>query len=139
MRPLKLLSLLPYTAPHLENSGTVFSTVLICVFLKINRQAKKVLDGIHTCVSCVSWFPIHTGSPVAQPPRGFTLYAGSPLHASQMRLALVPLICGLDVNGIALCTEAFAVWSFQPGDTIFGDGFTLQFSPRVGGFTRDSF
>ena len=56
-----------------------------------------------------------------------------------MRLALVPLIGGLDVNGIALCAEAFAFGGDQPGNAVFGDGLPLQFSPSVGGFTRDSF
>ena len=51
MRPLKLLSLLPHTAPHFEKLKHGLSDRADILFLKINSQAKKVLDGIHTSIS----------------------------------------------------------------------------------------
>jgi hypothetical protein len=49
MRPLKLLSLLPHTAPHLEKLKHGLSDHAEILFSLNKPQVKKVLDGIHTC------------------------------------------------------------------------------------------
>jgi hypothetical protein len=53
MRPLKLLSLLPHTAPHLEKQKHGLSDRAEILFSLNKPQVKKVLDGIHTCIL---WF-----------------------------------------------------------------------------------
>ncbi len=63
MRPLKLLSLLPHTAPHLEKLKHGLSDHAEILFSLNKPQVKKVLDGIHTCNPCLPWTPNHTGSP----------------------------------------------------------------------------
>ena len=56
MRPLKLLSLLPHTAPHLEKLKHGLSDHAEILFSLNKPQVKKVLDGIHTSIL---WFPPH--------------------------------------------------------------------------------
>ena len=56
MRPLKLLSLLPHTAPHLEKLKHGLSDRAEILFFSNKPQVKKVLDGIHTCIL---WFLLH--------------------------------------------------------------------------------
>ena len=88
MRPLKLLSLLPHTAPLRKKQSTVFPTVQLYFSHKINRRSKKYLTEY---ILVFRGF-FHTGSAAAQHPHLFSL-----LHAKieKMKIFLFTVFYGV--------------------------------------------